>query len=77
MSYNPYELFVQKCECGNNFAPSGRNICPPCHRANKLNGFVERTKLRIARRKAKQVEREERKAARNKIKEEKRLRSSF
>ena len=49
---------MTKCDCGNIYVPTGKPICPPCHRVVLKAKFFRRTKAKDARRKRKLEERQ-------------------
>lgn len=63
-----YDMPISKCQCGNNFIPSGKDVCPPCYRESQSHRFTVRTELRTARKKAKQAQRASKKADKVKAK---------
>jgi hypothetical protein len=49
--------YLKTCKCGNKWIADGKSICPPCNRARKDAKHVELAQKRAARQKARQERR--------------------
>ena len=53
--------YMNRCDCGNLFIPSGKHFCPECIRKSKAEKLIRLTIAREQRRQAKLAKKEQRK----------------